>query len=152
MQCTTKLWICGRLQYLTCPDIHDTFRDDTWNMLNMQHLTPHSKRWDYSDIPGGSHKKITGPVYMVDLCVEKWQQIQYDLYFLILMTIFKPASNDFGCICERIWKDPCSMEIYITINRTMWYCSKSLMKLVITTKYFFAFVMLLKWAAVIGYM
>ena len=33
-------------------------RDDTWNMLNMQHITPNTKRWDYSDIPGGSHKKI----------------------------------------------------------------------------------------------
>ena len=36
-----------------------TIRDDTWNMLNMQHITPNSKRWDYSDIPGGCHKKIT---------------------------------------------------------------------------------------------
>ena len=27
-----------------------TIRDDTWNVLNMQHITPHSKRWDYSSI------------------------------------------------------------------------------------------------------
>ena len=26
-------------------------RDDTWNVLNMQHIVPNSKRWDYSDIP-----------------------------------------------------------------------------------------------------
>ena len=29
----------------------DTIRDDTWNVLNMQHVTPNSKRWHYSDIP-----------------------------------------------------------------------------------------------------
>ena len=29
-----------------------TIRDDTWNVLNVQHITPNSKRWDYSDIPG----------------------------------------------------------------------------------------------------
>ena len=43
-----------------------TIRDDTWNMLNMQHITPNSKRWDYSDIPGGSHKQIKGPAHMVE--------------------------------------------------------------------------------------
>ena len=32
-----------------------TIRDDTSNVLNMQHITPNSKRWDYSDIPGGGH-------------------------------------------------------------------------------------------------
>ena len=37
-----------------------TIRDDTWNVLNMQQITPNSKRWDYSDIPGGGHKKIKG--------------------------------------------------------------------------------------------
>ena len=33
-----------------------TIRDDTCNMLNMQHIIPNSERWDYSDIPGGGHK------------------------------------------------------------------------------------------------
>ena len=33
-----------------------TIRDDTWNVLTMPHITPNSKRWDYSDIPGGGHK------------------------------------------------------------------------------------------------
>ena len=28
-----------------------TIHDDTWNMLNMQHIIPN--RWDYSDIPAG---------------------------------------------------------------------------------------------------
>ena len=31
---------------------------DTWNVLNMQHLTPNLKIWDYSDIPSGGYKKI----------------------------------------------------------------------------------------------
>ena len=31
---------------------------DTWNMLNMQHIIPNSKRCDYSDIPCGGHKNI----------------------------------------------------------------------------------------------
>ena len=55
----------------------------------------------------------------------------------LLLTDIKPASNDFGCICEQIWKDQCSMEVYITINRTKWCCSKSLIKLVMTTTNFF---------------
>ena len=42
-----------------------TIRDDTWNVFNMQHITPNSKRCDYSDIPGACHKKIKGPAYMV---------------------------------------------------------------------------------------
>ena len=44
-----------------------TIRDDTWNVLNMQHITLNSKRWDYSDIPGGCHKKIKGPAHMVKM-------------------------------------------------------------------------------------
>ena len=32
----------------------------------MQHITPNSKRWDYSDIPGGSHGQIKGPAHMVE--------------------------------------------------------------------------------------
>ena len=28
-------------------------RDDTKNVLNMQHIIPNSKRWDSSDIPTG---------------------------------------------------------------------------------------------------
>ena len=27
--------------------------DNTWNVLNMQHITPNLKRWDYSGIPSG---------------------------------------------------------------------------------------------------
>ena len=29
-----------------------TIRDDTWNVLNMQHITLNSKRLDFSYIPG----------------------------------------------------------------------------------------------------
>ena len=43
-----------------------TIRDDTWNVLNIQHITPNSKRQDYSDTPGGGHKKIEGPAHMVE--------------------------------------------------------------------------------------
>ena len=71
------------------------------------------------------------------------------MIYMYSKTNVKPASNDFGCICEEIWKDQCSMEVYITINRTKWCCSKLLIKLVVATKTFFTFVMLLKWAAVI---
>ena len=35
-----------------------TIRDDTWSVFNMQHITPNSKTWDYSDILGGAHNKI----------------------------------------------------------------------------------------------
>ena len=45
-----------------------TIRDDTWNELNIQHKTPNSKRQDYSDIPGGGHKKIKWPAHMVEGC------------------------------------------------------------------------------------
>ena len=33
-----------------------TICDDTWSMLNTQHIIPNSKRWIYSDIAGGGHK------------------------------------------------------------------------------------------------
>ena len=33
-----------------------TIRDDTWNVLNMQHIIPNSKTWGYSDTPDGGHK------------------------------------------------------------------------------------------------
>ena len=32
-------------------------RDDTLNVLTMQHISPNSKRWDHSVIHGGGHKK-----------------------------------------------------------------------------------------------
>ena len=41
-------------------------RDDTQNVLNIQHITPNSKRWDYSDTPGGGHKKTKGPAHTVE--------------------------------------------------------------------------------------
>ena len=31
---------------------------DTWNMLNMQHKTPNSKRWGFSDIPSVAIKRL----------------------------------------------------------------------------------------------
>ena len=41
-----------------------TIRDDTWSM---QHTTPCKlKKWDYSGIPGGGHKKIKGPTHMAE--------------------------------------------------------------------------------------
>ena len=43
-----------------------TIRDNAWNVLNMQHITPNSKRLDYSGIPGGGHKNIIGPTHMVE--------------------------------------------------------------------------------------
>ena len=43
-----------------------TIHDGTWSVLNMQYITPNSKRWDYSDIPSGGHKKINGPTHMVE--------------------------------------------------------------------------------------
>ena len=43
-----------------------TIYDATWNVLNMQHTTPNSKRWDYSGIHDGGHKKTEGPVHVVE--------------------------------------------------------------------------------------
>ena len=43
-----------------------TIRDDTWNVLIMQHTTQNSKRWDYSYIPGSGLKKIKGPAHMFE--------------------------------------------------------------------------------------
>ena len=43
-----------------------TICDDTWNVLNIQHITPNLNRWDYQDTPGGGHKKIKGPAHMVE--------------------------------------------------------------------------------------
>ena len=41
-----------------------TIGDDTWNVLNMQRITPDSKRWDYSNISGT--EKIKGTSHMVE--------------------------------------------------------------------------------------
>ena len=51
----------------------DTIRDDTWDVLNMQHIKPNLKRWDYSDIPGGGHNRFKGPPpwLKVDTILEK---------------------------------------------------------------------------------
>ena len=38
-----------------------TICDDTWNMLNMQHVTPNSERWDYSEISGGGMDRLKDP-------------------------------------------------------------------------------------------
>ena len=46
--------------------------DGTWNVLHMQHLTTNSKRWDYSDVPGGGHKQIKGPAYMCESVSMPW--------------------------------------------------------------------------------
>ena len=35
-------------------------------MLNTQHITPNSKRWDDSDIPGGGTEQIKRPAHMVE--------------------------------------------------------------------------------------
>ena len=35
-----------------------TIRDDTLNMLNMQHIIPNSKRWDYSDNACGAIDRL----------------------------------------------------------------------------------------------
>ena len=43
-----------------------TICDDTWNVLNMKHITPNLKRWDYSDIPGGGTEKIKEPAHVVE--------------------------------------------------------------------------------------
>ena len=40
--------------------------EDTWKVLNMQHITSNSKRRDYSNIPSGGVWKIKGPAYLVD--------------------------------------------------------------------------------------
>ena len=43
-----------------------TICDDTWNVLNMQHIIPNSKRCNYSNIPSGGHKYIKGPAQIAE--------------------------------------------------------------------------------------
>ena len=43
-----------------------TIYDDTWNVLNMQHILPNLKRWDYTDISNGGQDKFKGPAHMVE--------------------------------------------------------------------------------------
>ena len=38
-----------------------TIRDDTWNMLNMQHIIPNSKKWNYSNIPVVAKNRLKDP-------------------------------------------------------------------------------------------
>ena len=34
-------------------------------------------------------------------------------------TTLKPASNDFGCICQQIWKEQCRLMTYIAWWQTL---------------------------------
>ena len=45
-----------------------TIGDNTWNVLNMQHIPPKLKRWDYSDIPGGG---TTHWGQVMHICISK---------------------------------------------------------------------------------
>ena len=89
-----------------------TICDDTWNVLNMQHITPHSKRRDYSDIIGGGHKKIKGPTHMTKdghhlkkpptpthepkADTEGWIDNYIQQYFLFTQLLSMPQVPDFG--------------------------------------------------------
>ena len=66
-----------------------TIRDDTWNMLNMQRITPNSKRWDYSDIPGGGTENIKNPPtrLKVTTTLEKTPTPTYVLHLSMLCYI-----------------------------------------------------------------
>ena len=55
-------WEQRRDASLMLAPIHDY----TWNKFNMQHITPNLKRWNYSDISNGGHKKIKGLTHMVE--------------------------------------------------------------------------------------
>ena len=43
-----------------------TIRDDTCSMLNIQHITPNSKGWYYSDVSVVVLEKIKGPTHIVE--------------------------------------------------------------------------------------
>ena len=43
-----------------------TIRDDTRNVLYMQHITPNSKRWDYSYIPVAAINRLKDPAHMAE--------------------------------------------------------------------------------------
>ena len=53
------------------------------------------------------------------------------------LTHVKPASNDFGCIYDQIWKEQCRMKAYIAINQNKWYRLKLYIKLVTAMKKIF---------------
>ena len=44
-----------------------TICNNKWNLLNMQHITPNLKRWDYSDILNGGHEKNKGTAHILKL-------------------------------------------------------------------------------------
>ena len=49
--------------------IFATIRDDTWNVLNMQHINQNSKRWNYSGFQVVEREKMKGPIRLVDTVV-----------------------------------------------------------------------------------
>ena len=67
-------------------------RDNTWNVLNMQHITPNSKRWDYSDTPVVAIKRLKDPPtwLMVTTILEKsltptpWWRHQMETFSALL--------------------------------------------------------------------
>ena len=55
-----------------------TIRDETLNVLNMQHITPNSKRWYCLDIPGSGIWKNKGAKNKVRCIVkEEWYQFYH---------------------------------------------------------------------------
>ena len=83
-----------------------TIHEDTWNVLNMQHITQIRKRWDYSDIPGGGHKKIIEPAQNMSsrafvFSLQNEQVVdQLNCFITILKYWFSARIIFKGCFCK----------------------------------------------------
>ena len=71
-----------------------TIHDDTWNVLNMPHVIPNSKWWDYSDIPGGGHKKSKA--------LPTWSMVATTLQTLAFVTTVRwvAQGNKMSQLCD----------------------------------------------------
>ena len=104
-----------------------TICDDTWNVHNMQHILPNLKRWDYSDIPGGGHKYIKGPIWTPSTMRNFTDMNTITKYFLTPMEIAKalnPQANtvicgSIPCLGDWAWS---SLELNNFLQK--WCCAQ----------------------------
>ena len=90
-------------------------RDDTLNVVDMQHITPNSKGKDYSDIPGGGHKRLKdSPTWLkvATALKKKSPQTQPSL----IMKVFHSLVNACNYSCEILLHDPLLINFNFTTD------------------------------------
>ena len=106
-----------------------TIRDDTWNVLNMQHITSNlKKKWDYSDIPSGGHKRLKEPATWLKVATTLELELELELEndLLVLEYILHYKSTIQGI---HQWQNDIEMHYFIItfLNTHIFSCLETLL-------------------------